>query len=75
MSTQTQELKHRVEAKKKELESKLEHMKADAAGSSDDAKRSLKQRIEKLDRTMRDGFDDLTDEAARKINALLDDRD
>jgi len=75
MTTQTQELKHRVEARKKELQSKLERMKADAAGSSDDAKKDVERRLAELDQTLRDGFDNLTDQAVAKINALLDGRD
>ena len=71
MTTATQELKHRATAKRKELEARLENLKADAVGAKNDAVDSLKKKIHQIDEAAREGWDNLSDATARKMNELL----
>lgn len=71
MTTATQELKHRAAAKRKELEARLESMKADAVGASSDAVESVKRKLRQIDEAAREGWENLSDATTRKINDLL----
>lgn len=69
--TQTEELKHRAEAKRKELEAKLHEMQADAHGAKSDAAKSIKQKLDDLQDAAREGWDNLSDKTAKKVNEAL----
>ncbi len=71
MTTKTDELKHRVAAKRKDLEARLERLRADAAGARTDAVKKTEDAIRSLDDAARQGFDNITDKSADAINELL----
>ena len=71
MTTSTQELKHRAAAKRKELEARLETLKADAAGARGDAMDAVKRKIHQIDEAAREGWENLSDATSRKLNDLL----
>lgn len=68
-----EELKHRVDARRKQLESRISELKADATRSGSTAMKETKQKLEELNSAAKDGWDNLTDAAAEKINGLLQD--
>ncbi|MDY7108535.1 MAG: hypothetical protein SYC29_07840 [Planctomycetota bacterium] len=70
-SPEIDELRHRVEAKRKMLEARLEEAKADAAGATNDTMRSLRAKLRELDEQIGDGWDSLTEEAAARLNRWL----
>lgn len=71
MTTSTQELKHRAAAKRKELEARLEELKADTLGAKNDAVDSVKRKLHQIDEAAREGWENLSDATARKMNELL----
>lgn len=71
MDARTKELKYRAEARKKELEAKLAEARADAAGEGRERAESLKAKIDELESSIKGGWDNLTDEAADRLNELL----
>ncbi len=73
MSASKEELRLRAEAKKKELESRLAEMKADATAAKDDAVKDTQDRLDAIRDAASEGWDNLTDDAAEKINRLLAD--
>lgn len=70
-SMDTKELKHRVRAKQKELEAKLEKMQADAAASGSEAKESVRRRLDELGEMMQEGWDDMREKTAQRLNEWL----
>jgi phage-related protein len=72
MTSHKEELKHRIEAKRKELEAKLQSLQADAHGDAAEKKKQIQQRLSELDQTLRQGWDDLSEDVARRLNEWLD---
>lgn len=68
---QIDELRHRVEAKRKRLEARLEDAKADVAQKKRMTADSIRGKLDELDQHLRDGWEDLSDAAIGKINAWL----
>ncbi len=68
-----EELKHRFESKRKELEAEIERLKADSSKQARESSDQLSDKLAKLQDAVKGGWDDLTEEAASKINALLED--
>lgn len=66
-----EELKHRVESKRKEFEAELERLKADSSADARDAQSSLEDKLGQIQDTLKDGWDNLTEDAAGKLNDLL----
>lgn len=69
--TSTRELKHRVLAKRKELEAQLENLRADAAAKESEAKRGIQQRLSELDEAITDGWDDMKESTVDRLNEWL----
>ena len=67
------ELKHRVEAKKKEFQAEIERLKADSSQSARDVQGGLEDKLGQIQAVLKDGWDNLTEEAASKLNGLLSD--
>lgn len=70
---QINELKHRATAKRKELEAKLEQMKADAAHEQSQGISTVRRKLEELDEAVREGWDNLSEAALEKVNQWLRD--
>lgn len=68
-----EELKSRIEAKRKKLEADLAQAKADAMGQGNEAVASIERKLEELNGTLRSGWDNLTENAAKKLNDWLKD--
>lgn len=66
-----QELKSRIEAKKKQLEADLATAKADGFAHLTEAQKDAKRKLEEIETRTKDGWDKITDEAAKKLNQLL----
>ncbi|MBD3257419.1 hypothetical protein GF377_03220 [candidate division GN15 bacterium] len=71
MTDRKEELKHRVMARKHELQEKLELVKAEAHGTANDETERLKSKLQQLDDIVKNGWDNLSESAAEKLNAWL----
>jgi len=69
--TQTQELKHRAQAKRKELEARLHEMQADAHSAKSDAMETIKRKLDDLQDAAREGWDNLSEATAKRVNDAL----
>ena len=70
-TSQTQELKHRVAAKKKELEAKLKEAQADSAAKGRESASELKKSLDNLKEIVPEKWDDVREGAAEKLNTWL----
>jgi len=73
MITRKDELKSRVEARMARLESQLKEAKADAQAASRTQKESLEKQLSEIRSTLSDGWENLSEQAAEKLNNLLKD--
>jgi hypothetical protein len=71
MGHKYEELKHRIEAKKKELQSKLETMKADKHADAAKTSTDIKTKLNELEMHVKNGWENLTESAATKLNDWL----
>ena len=71
--SQRAELKDRIEAKKKRIEAQISELKADTRSTSRDQSQKLPSKPEALDKSLKDGWDDLSDAVAGKLNDWLKD--
>ena len=71
--SQTDELKNRVEAKKLSLQSKIKELQADTQSSSREEVQKLQAKLDSLADSVKEGWGDLTDAVAGKLNAWLKD--
>jgi len=71
MITRKDELKSRIEARKAALEARLKTAKADAQAASRREQERIEKQLESIRTTLHDGWDNLTEAAARKLNELL----
>ena len=71
MTSKTSELRHRVEAKKKELEASLERAKADAQGEVSEAVERIQLKLNELNDYLREGWDNLSEAVADRLNEWL----
>jgi len=71
MTTNTSELKSRIEAKIKEMEARLLTMKADTQAKASDESEKLKTRLADVKESIKDGWDNVTDKVAAKLNDWL----
>lgn len=69
--SQKEELRHRVEARKLEFESRVAKARADAAGTQNEIARKAQAKLDELEKHLKDGWEDLSEEAARKLNEWL----
>ncbi|MCX6644751.1 MAG: hypothetical protein NTY09_00085 [bacterium] len=66
--TNNEELKHRILARKLELEAKLEHLKADTAGKTADICKSIQKDLDDLGSKIAQGWENLSANAVQGIN-------
>ncbi|HSK00335.1 MAG TPA: hypothetical protein VK932_03800 [Kofleriaceae bacterium] len=66
------ELKDRVKARKHELQSKYNELKADTRKEASAARDRVKARLDELEETLKTGWDNLSDAAKAKLNQWLD---
>ncbi len=71
MTDQKDELEHRVKAKKKEIEARIEELKADSSAESREKREQLREKLDSLGSTVKEGWDDLTEATAGKLNEWL----
>lgn len=71
MTSEKEELKHRVEAKRKRLEAKLEEVQADAQSEYREQEARIKDRLFELQEILSKGWDDVTEEVSGRLNDWL----
>ena len=67
------ELKDRVEAKRKRLEARISELKADTRAEAREESGKLQRKLEEIKDATSEGWDDLSDKAAARLNKLLKD--
>jgi hypothetical protein len=67
-----EELKDRVNVRKYELLSRLSELKADARHEAMEARDIISERLYELEQMIKDGWDNITDATAQKIDRWLD---
>ena len=72
MISRTEELKDRIKAKKSELESRYNELKADTRSEARVERDSVKSKLEELQEHLKDGWDKMTDTVSAKLNEWLD---
>jgi len=66
-----EELKHRILARKLELEAKFEHLKADTAGKTADVRKRIQEDLDDLGIRIAEGWEHLTANAVQTLNDWL----
>lgn len=69
--TQKDELRDRVQAKKKEIEARIHKLKADSRSTSRDEAKKLERKLDELSGQVKGGWDDLSEDVAAKLNDWL----
>ena len=67
-----EELRLRYEAAKKDLEARIAEKKSEGEQSKNRETEELEARLEDLQRSARDAWDDASEVAAKKLNQLID---
>jgi hypothetical protein len=75
MLKNTDELKNRVEARKHELMAKYNQAKADTRKEAATTRDHLKARLDEIEGALKDGWENLSESVAAKINSWLEKRD
>lgn len=73
MGLEQTELKLRVEAKQKLIEARIAELKASSASEANDAIQKLQEKLGSVQGQVQDGWEDLTEGAAAKLNDWLAD--
>ncbi len=71
--SQSDELKNRIEAKKLSLRAKIKELQADGQSASREEAKKLEARLDSLADSVKDGWDNLSDAVAGKLNDWLKD--
>jgi hypothetical protein len=75
MFKKSDELKDRIEARKHELMSKYNELKADSRAEASTRRDSIKARLSELEDTLKDGWDNVSESVAGKLNGWLEKKD
>jgi chromosome segregation ATPase len=75
MASEMDELKLRVEAKKKQLEAQIAKFKADSVGEANDALDKLQKKLKNLEGDLQSGWENVTESIAGKLNRWLSDKE
>jgi hypothetical protein len=75
MPSEMQELKLRVEAKKKQLEAQIAKFKADSVSEANEGLEKLQQKLNSLENDLKHGWEHVTESVAGKLNRWLSDKD
>ena len=73
MPNEMNELKLRVEARKKEIEAQIAKFKADSVGNKNDAIDSLQKKLRGLETDLKNGWENVSESIAAKLNRWLSD--
>lgn len=73
MNATTQQLKDRIEAKRKHIEARILELKADASEKSHAKAKELEHELRDLKRYLSDGYENLQDATVSKLNEWLKD--
>jgi hypothetical protein len=71
--SQADELKKRVEAKKLSLQAKIKELQADTQATSREQAQKLQSKLDSLGDNVKDGWDNMTEAVAGKLNEWLKD--
>lgn len=71
--SQADELKNRVEAKKLSLQAKIKELQADTQATSREQAQKLQSKLDSLADGVKDGWDNMTETVAGKLNEWLKD--
>jgi hypothetical protein len=71
MLNKTDELKDRVEARKHELLSRFNDLKADSRADAAGERDRIKSKLDELEGSLKDGWDRVSDAVASKLNDWL----
>ena len=72
MLTQKERLKDRVEVTQKKLQARLAELKADTRDDMIKEREELKKKLSELQTAISDGWNNMSESAAKKINDWLD---
>jgi hypothetical protein len=72
MLTQKDQLKDKVEVKQKKLQARLAELKAESRESVMKEREEIEHKLAELRATLSDGWNNLSESAAKKINDWLD---
>jgi chromosome segregation ATPase len=75
MPSEMQELKLRVEAKKKQLEAQIAKFKADSVSDANETLEKLQKRLNSLEGDLKNGWENVSESVAGKLNRWLSDKD
>jgi hypothetical protein len=70
--SERKELRLRIEAEKAALEARVARLRAEGTAAANDAADTIEKELKELKTYVRDGWDNLTDKAAGKLNDWLD---
>ena len=70
-TTQKDELKTRVEAKRKELQARAKELRADSQKHGRETLEKVENKLKELDRMLRDGWDNVSETTSAKLNEWL----
>lgn len=71
MIEQKEELKNRVDARKRVLEARYLELKADTQERAREERDRVKRKLDDLQETVKDGWDNLSEKVAAKLNDWL----
>ena len=71
MGNEKQELKLRVEAKKKALEAQIAQLKVDSVGGTNDAIDALQKQLNSVQSDLKSGWENMSESIAGKLNSWL----
>jgi hypothetical protein len=71
--SRSDELKTRIEAKKLRLRAKIKELQADGQSTSREEAKKLEAKLDSLSKSMKGGFDNLSEAVAGKLNDWLKD--
>jgi hypothetical protein len=75
MLNKTDELKDRIEARKHELMQKLNDLKADSRKEASEGRDRIKARLSELEDALKEGWNNVSESVAGKLNHWLEKRD
>jgi predicted HicB family RNase H-like nuclease len=75
MLDKSDELKDRVEARRHQILSKYNELKADTRKEASEAAKKLKARLDEVEDTLKTGWQNMSEAAKAKLNKWLDQKD
>jgi predicted nucleic acid-binding Zn-ribbon protein len=70
--SERKELRLRIEAERKELEARLARLRVEGTAAANASAEAIEKELKELQTHVRDGWDNLTEAAAGKLNKWLD---